>query len=43
MSFKERWDKLDDRLKALADKYPLVAAAVLTIGFIAGFVVGKLV
>ncbi len=41
MDIKERFEKLKPRLKALAEKYPLVMAAVLIVGMLLGYVLGK--
>jgi hypothetical protein len=38
--FKERLGKIDERVVALAKRYPLVFTAVLVGGFIAGLVLG---
>ena len=38
----KRWDKLDDRLKVLAKKYPLVMGAVFVAGAVVGLIIGLL-
>ena len=37
---KDRVDKLDERIKLLVKKYPLVAAVIVLAAFTAGFIVG---
>ena len=38
---KERISKVDDRIIVMVKKYPFVFAAVILIGVVIGFVVGK--
>ena len=40
--FKDRASKVDDRVKVLIKKYPLVFASVVLLSMIVGFALGKL-
>lgn len=40
IDIKDRIEKLDERIKLLVKKYPLVAAVIVLAAFTAGFLVG---
>lgn len=39
---KERWKKVDDRIKVLVKKYPLVAAVMIIVPLLLGMLIGGL-